>query len=124
MKNIFTGIMLNLMTYGALCQAGNPVTAVKSMPGNWTSYYQQAFAQPLDSNEDYRNVREGYVLQAGRLNLAMNGRLFPQRSPVTLKNGSIVMTDGLIKMTNGSTPLLREMDFIDPDGNIKPLRKQ
>jgi hypothetical protein len=34
------------------------------------------------------------------------------------------MTNGLIQMTNGSTPLLREEDFIDLNGNIRPLQKQ
>ncbi len=31
------------------------------------------------------------------------------------------MPDGIIQMTNGNTPLLREEDFIDLDGNIRLL---
>ncbi len=45
-------------------------------------------------------------------------------SPVTLKNGTIIMTDGLIKMTNGKhATLQKENDFVDMDGNIRPLKR-
>jgi tmRNA-binding protein len=67
-------------------------------------------------------MKDGFVLQGGQLKLVRNGNLYIQDSPVTLKNGTIIMTDGLIKLTNGSTPLLRENDFIDLDGNIRPLK--
>ncbi len=34
------------------------------------------------------------------------------------------MPDGIIQMTNGNTPILKEEDFIDLDGNIKLLNQE
>ncbi len=47
----------------------------------------------LDSNEQYKYIRDGFVLQDGQLKLVRNGNLYRQDSPVTLKNGTIIMTD-------------------------------
>lgn len=90
---------------------------------NGQNFYRNVSIFQLDSNEQYKYLRDGFVLQDGQLKLARNGNLYRQDSPVTLKNGTIIMTDGLIKMTNGSSPLLKENDFIDMDGNIRPLQK-
>lgn len=49
--------------------------------------------------------------------------LYLLNNPVSLKNGAILLTDGIINMTNGSTPSLKEDDYIDMDGNIRPLPK-
>jgi len=86
--------------------------------------FNDLFMTQLDSNAEYRNVKEGIVMQGGQLKIVRIGKLSLLTSPVTLKNGTIVMTNGIINMTNGSTPTLNEEDFIDMNGNIRPLQRQ
>ena len=78
----------------------------------------------LDSNGEYRFVKDGLVIQAGQVKFVRRGNLYPLLSPITLKNGSIVIPDGIIQMTNGNTPMLKEDEFIDMDGNIRMLNSE
>lgn len=126
MKKTFIPMIILATLLISLCQAQYP--DLQNILGrntneNGQNFYRNISIFQLDSNEKYKNVREGFVLQGGQLKLVINGNLYLQDCPVTLKNGSIIMTDGLINMTNGSTPLLRKNDFIDMNGNIRPLQK-
>jgi hypothetical protein len=125
MKKTCVLLTMTVTVFISLCQAqysGIQNMVSSHMNENGRNYYRNVSVLQLDSNERYKYVRDSFVLQGGQLKLARNGNLYAQDRPVTLKNGSIIMTDGLIKMTNGSTPLLRENDFIDMDGNIRPLQ--
>ncbi len=127
MKKLFVLMVTSLVisvSFGQMQYPNTQGTFIRNIYENENSKYLYVFAHQLDSNEQYKYIRDGYVKQGGQLKLVRNGNLYPQDSPVILKNGSILMTDGLIKMTNGSTPLLRERDFIDMDGNIRPLQRQ
>jgi hypothetical protein len=127
MKKISVLVIAVLIISVSLCQGQYPGmqnVISKNITDNDPMYYLNVSALQLDSNDQYKFVRDGFILQGGQLKLARNGHLYLQDSPVTLKNGAIILTDGLIKMTNGSTPLLRENDFIDMDGNIRPLQKR
>ena len=99
-------------------------TLVKNMEENKNVFSNQYTSYSLDSNEAYRFVKDGLVMQGGEVKLVRRGNLYPLVSPITLKNGSIVMPDGIIQMTNGNTPLLKEEDFIDMDGNIRLLNPE
>jgi len=110
----------------SLCQAQYPGLQnmlSRNMNENGQNFYRNVSIFQLDSNEQYKYIRDGFVLQDGQLKLVRNGNLYRLYSPVTLKNGTIIMADGHIKMTNGSMPLLKENDFVDMDGNIRPLQK-
>ncbi len=127
MKKLYLAGILHFLVSGAFCQASYPNmqdTQVKTIYENENLNYGQYNDHRLDSNREYKHVKDGFVMQGGQLKLVRNGSLFLLNSPVTLKNGAIVMTDGIIKMGNGSTPLLRTEDFIDMDGNIRPLHSQ
>ncbi len=127
MKKLYVLVIVHFLVSGAFCQVGFPNmqdTLVKTIFENESPNYGQYNDHRLDSNREYRHVKDGFVMQGGQLKLVRNGSLFLLNSPVTLKNGAIVMTDGIIKMGNGSTPLLRTEDFIDMDGNIRPLHSQ
>jgi hypothetical protein len=126
MKFLLALLITNLALTGLFCQAH--YTNFQYAPANMNNEninpsYSDSAAHRLDSNTEYRNVKDGVVMQGGQLKLVRNGFLYPIASPVTLKNGSIVMTDGIIRMTNGSTPSLNDADFVDMDGNIRPLRQ-
>ena len=127
MKKLYVLVIVHFLVSGAFCQVGFPNmqdTLVNTIYENGNQNYGQYNDHRLDSNREYRHVKDGFVMQGGQLKLVRNGSLFLLNSPVTLKNGAIVMTDGIIKMGNGSTPLLRTEDFIDMDGNIRPLHSQ
>jgi len=94
------------------------------MNENKKAFSTQYISYSLDSNEEYRLVKDGLVMQGGQVKLVRRGNLYPLLNPITLKNGSIVMPDGIIQMTNGNTPILKEEDFIDLDGNIKLLNSE
>lgn len=96
-------------------------TLVKIMNENRNFSTNQYTSFSLDSNLEYKYVRDGFVMQGGHVKLVRRGNLYPIESPITLKNGSILMPDGIIQMTNGNTPILKEKDFIDMNGNILPL---
>jgi hypothetical protein len=120
-------LAVSLIASGAFSQVSYPNfhdSLVKMMHENMITGNYDFEMTRLDSNTEYRNVKDGIVMQAGQLKIVRSGRLYLLNSPVTLKNGTIVLTDGIINMTNGSTPSLKEDDYIDMDGNIRPLQKQ
>ncbi len=117
----------SLLVSCVFCQVSYPNfhdSLVKKMHENITTENYDMENTKLDSNIEYRNVKDGIVMQGGQLKIVRSGRLYLLNNPVTLKNGTIVLTDGIINMTNGSTPSLKEDDYIDMDGNIRPLQKQ
>jgi hypothetical protein len=127
MKNVYLAMITTLMVSGVFSQVSYPNfhdSLVKMMHENMATGNNDFDMARLDSNSEYRNVKDGIVMQAGQLKIVKSGRLYLLNSPVTLKNGTIVLTDGIINMTNGSTPSLKEDDYIDMDGNIRPLQKQ
>ena len=126
MKKVCVLLIVTVTAFISLCRAQYPGLQnmlSRNMNENGQNFYRNISIFQLDSNEQYKYIRDGFVLQHGQLKLVRNGNLYRQDSPVTLKNGTIIMTDGRIRMTNGSTPLLKENDFVDLDGNIKPLQK-
>ena len=125
MKKILVCVMANLIAIIAIPQVKYPNTEdaqLKTMNENWYAYYRDSTVHQLDSNEVYSHISAGFIMLGGQLKSVRNGDVYPQNSPVTLKNGAIVMTDGIIQMANGSTPLLKNDDYIDMDGNIRPLQ--
>jgi hypothetical protein len=84
--------------------------------------YGRVIGQTLDSNDLYKHIKEGLVMQGGQLKIIRNGSLFVMHGPFPLKNGAMIYTNGIIKMPDGATPLLEEKDYIDFDGHIRPLQ--
>lgn len=124
MKELFVLLFAVISSSAAYSQVRYPNfqdTLVKILNENRNIFSSQYTSYSLDSNVEYRQIKDGIVMQAGQTKLVRRGNLYPLESPVTLKNGSIVMPNGIIQMTNGNTPILREKDFIDMDGNIQPL---
>jgi hypothetical protein len=127
MKKLYLVLATTLMVWGAFCQVGYPSfhdSLIKMMHENTTTGNYNFDLTRLDSNTEYRNLKDGIIMQSGQLKVVRSGRLYLLNNPVTLKNGTIVTTNGIINMTNGSTPSLNEEDYIDMDGNIRPLQKQ
>jgi hypothetical protein len=127
MKILFIIPVLMLIGSCAFSQVQYPNfqdTLIKIMNENKKVFSPQYISYPLDSNEEYRSVNDGLVIQGGQVKLVRRGNLYPLLNPITLKNGTIVMPDGIIQMTNGNTPILKEDDFIDLDGNIRLLNPE
>jgi hypothetical protein len=125
MKTIAILLVTTLVSLGASCQVtgvSNPDSLLNDLRESVNPVYGASMAQPLDSNEAYKHIREGLVMQGGQLKIVRNGSLFVMHGPFPLKNGAMVYTNGIIKMPDGSTPLLAEKDYLDFDGQIKPLQ--
>ncbi len=127
MKKIFVFVVAIMWHSHVFCQVRYPNfqdTLVNVMNENRFFSNNQYASYSLDSNMEYKYIKDGLVMQGGQIKIVRRGNLYPMESPITLKNGSIVMPDGIIKMTNGNTPILKEEDFIDMDGNILPLNRE
>ncbi len=78
--------------------------------------------QQIDSNTEYKHLKEGLVVQGGHVKVIRNGYAFKMRGSFPFKNGAVLFPDGMIKMPDGSSPALDEKNYMDFDGHIKPLR--
>ena len=124
MKKICVSLILTAAVFTSFCQVQNPGfqnMLSRDMNENGQNFYRNVSIFQLDSNEQYKSIRDGFIL--GRaVKTRQKRKLYePDRS---LKNEHC-HTDvfGRIKMTNGSTPLLKENDFVDLDGNVKTVTK-
>jgi hypothetical protein len=125
MKKIQMILLANLITLGVYCQVNNtvvPDSLFNDLRESVNPVYGGPTGQGLDSNEVYKHIKDGLVMQGGQLKVIRNGSLFVMHGSFPLKNGAIAYTNGIIRMPDGSTPLLDEKDYIDFDGQIKPLQ--
>ncbi len=76
----------------------------------------------IDSNTEYKHLKEGLVMQGGHVKVIRNGYAFKMRGSFPFKNGAVLFPDGMIKMPDGSSPALDEKNYMDFDGHIKPLQ--
>ncbi len=81
------------------------------------------FAQDTTSGMNYmqqHNMKphEGIWMKNGKLMVWENGQATQLTQDRTLSNGTLVMTDGTVKKSDGTTQTLREGDFISMDGTI------
>ena len=69
---------------------------------------------------------DGLLMKDGKMMQMKDGQAVAIEKDVTLKNGTIVMTDGTIKTKDGKTVILKDGDWIMMDGSIKykPAKKK
>ncbi|MFT3910825.1 MAG: hypothetical protein QM737_15515 [Ferruginibacter sp.] len=68
---------------------------------------------------------DGLLMKDGKMMQMKDGQAIAIEKDITLKNGTIVMTDGTIKTKGGKTIILKNGDWIMTDGTIKykPVKK-
>jgi hypothetical protein len=125
MKKIYILLTVNMIALATYCQspsADHTDSTFNELQQSVNPNYGKYNGQPLDSNNQYKQIKEGLVMQGGQLKIVRNGSLFVMHGPFPLKNGAMIYTNGIINMPDGSTPVLDEKDFIDFDGRIRPLQ--
>ncbi len=127
MKKLTIFVVAAVMGLTAFSQAGLPVNNLLSQEPETDSLYQMNpgtnySIQQIDSNAEYKHLKEGLVMQGGHLKVIRNGYAFKMRGSFPFKNGAVAFPDGIIKMPDGSSPVLDEKNYMDFDGHIKPLQ--
>jgi len=121
---MWVGVWMGL---SAFSQANIPVNNQFSQETETDSLYQVNSItnypiQQIDSNTGYKHLKEGLVMQGGQMKVIRNGYAFKMRGSFPFKNGAVLFPNGIIKMPDGSSPLLDEKNYMDFDGHIKPLQ--
>jgi len=68
----------------------------------------------------------GYILKGGKMMIDDNGKFSPMTQDVTLKDGTVVTTAGIVTKKDGSTFILTEGQSMWPDGTFmktEPMMK-
>lgn len=70
--------------------------------------------QPMQSNA----LRDGVMMQGGKLIVMKEGQASVMTEDMTLSNGTVIMKDGSIKKADGTTMMLKNGDQIDMAGTM------
>src|SRR5688572_13061751 len=70
--------------------------------------------QPMQSNA----LRDGVMMQGGKLIVMKEGQASTMTEDMTLSNGTVIMKDGSVKMKDGSTMMLKNGDQLDMMGTM------
>ena len=62
--------------------------------------------------------KECVMMQDGKMMTMKNGQSMPMDHDMTMKNGSIVMTDGTVKTKDGKTMTLKDGDYVWMSGAV------
>ncbi len=88
MKILFAVPVMLIIVSCAFSQVRYPNfqdTLAKIMNENKRTFSTQYISYPLDSNEEYKLVKDGLVMQGGQVKLVRRGNLYPLLNPITLK---------------------------------------
>ncbi|MBC8081674.1 MAG: hypothetical protein H7Z21_00555 [Hymenobacter sp.] len=63
-------------------------------------------------------IRDGVLMQAGKVLLTQNGLSNPVTQETALVNGTKIKADGTVTMTDGTTVTLKEGDYMSLSGRL------
>jgi hypothetical protein len=106
MKKLMILCIVSAFCYNALCQSNS-------------------ISKKSDTNVSFTNKMEKeYVTMKNGLALHVkDGNTTTLSSPLKLNNGGLVMPDGTIQMSDGTTKKLKEGEYIDIDGQMGKDKK-
>ncbi len=58
------------------------------------------------------------MMRDSMLMITKHGEITMMGNPIHLNNGAVVMLNGIVKMADGTSSLLKEGQFIDMEGNV------
>ncbi len=70
--------------------------------------------KPLES----RGLESGVFMQDGKMMTMKDGIAQPMTAPMTMNNGTKVMTDGSVTMANGKAMMLHNGQYVRLDGSV------
>ncbi|MFC5271800.1 DUF6799 domain-containing protein [Adhaeribacter terreus] len=108
MKKLFSLLFALLLT-GSFVQAQTSETTTKVKAKG-----------AMSENQHMQNpaMKDGIMMQGGKLMMVNNGVAAVITEDQTLSNGMMVMKDGNVKMTDGSTMMLHDGDHLTMEGKI------
>ena len=106
MKKLMILCIVSAFCYSALCQ-GNSMSKKSDMNISFTNKIEK----------EYVTMSNGLALHV------KDGNTTTLSSPLKLNNGSLVMPDGTIQMSDGTTKKLKEGEYIDIDGLMGKVKK-
>lgn len=71
-----------------------------------------------DANMPSNAMRDGVMMQGGKILVTQNGKTTMLSEDMNLPNGAVVMKDGTVKMADGSTKMLKDGDRMDMKGHM------
>jgi hypothetical protein len=106
MKKLLTLCVLSFIAFAAICQDNN-------------------LAKNSNTNTLLaKKTAKEYVMMKNGLALHVKfGDTTTLSSPLKLNNGELVMPDGTIQMSDGTTKKLKEGEYIDIDGQMGNAKK-
>jgi hypothetical protein len=106
MKKLMILCIVSAFCYSALCQ-GNSMSKKSDM--------NISFTNKMD--KEYVTMKNGLALHV------KDGNTTTLSSPFKLNNGGLVMPDGTIQLSDGTTKKLKEGEYIDIDGQMGTIKK-
>lgn len=67
-------------------------------------------------------AKDHIMMKDGKMWVMKNGVHSEMKEPMTLENGTMVMTDGTVKMKDGKTMMLKNGNSIDMMGKMRPMK--
>ncbi|RAK62717.1 DUF6799 domain-containing protein [Hymenobacter edaphi] len=109
MKFSSTLLTLGLLTLGIAAQAQTrPAPRKAAVP-----------QRPVMKNA---GVKDGFMMQDGKVMHTENGHTMPVGALTTLPSGVKVQPDGVVIMADGSTAQLQNGDYMSPSGRLLTMR--
>lgn len=66
--------------------------------------------------------QECVMMKEGKMMVMTGGKTMNLDKPITLKNGTMVMKDGKVKMKDGKTMMMKEGESMDMDGKMMKMK--
>jgi hypothetical protein len=109
MKQTLAFIALSFITYGAIAQDS---TGKRQDSGMSKSSTTTRKSMPM---------KDGLLMKDGKMMQTKQGKQTSLDKEMTLQNGTVITTDGIIRMKDGSTKTLQEGQSIDMNGKLSTL---
>lgn len=81
---------------------------------------------PMKKNDGMMkdDMKNCMMMKDGKMMQSMDGKTMMMEKTVTLANGTMVMTDGMVKMKDGKSMKLKEGECIDENGMITKMKME
>ena len=103
------------------------LTLAAAIAFSFASFAQTTSGDKMSKDQGTKTAtkKDCYKMKDGKMMEMKDGKWAAMTMDATLKNGTMVMTNGTVKMTDGKTSQLKEGEGIDVDGKMmmKPAKK-
>jgi hypothetical protein len=116
-------VLLGAMTFaciGVFAQTETTSPKNKKNDGQTTYDNKQSNGQPKTKSTS-KNC--SYIMENGKVMKYANGKKVTMEKDMTLKNGTVLMTDGTMKMKDGKTTKMKEGECMDTSGKMMSDKK-